>query len=334
MTRISQICRYTRYLKYGLFLFALFVDIASSKAQAPQVPSYQIEVSPMVSVASDLVLLPVNVTDKQGNFVPGLKEENFSVYDEERLQSLTVFQREDTPVSVGLIVDHSASMESKLPNVVAAISAFGRSGNPEDEMFVVDFNDTVKVEPLGGKDFTSVPSELEASEPLSASGRTALYDALAQGLTHLQLSHWQRRALIVVSDGGDNASLYKRSEILKLARESKVTIYSIILLHEHDKDEDAKALIQLSRETGGVAFLPQSQGSVMDFSLLIAKDLREQYTLGFVPEGKGMGSSFRKVQVHVAAPELGKLNVRTRSGYFAESRGAVPPGSNGLRDER
>ncbi len=140
--------------------------------------------------------------------------------------------------------------------------------------------------------------------------------------------------MIVVSDGGDNASLYKRSEILKLARQSKVTIYSIILLHEHDKDEDAKALMQLSRETGGVAFLPQSQRSVMDFSLLIAKDLREQYTLGFVPEEKGMGSSFRKIQVHVAAPDLGKLNVRTRSGYFAENRGVAPAVSNGLRDKR
>jgi Ca-activated chloride channel family protein len=296
--------------------------------------SHQLGVSPTISVASDLVLLPVNVTDKQGNFVSGLKKENFSVYEEKELQDLTVFQHEDTPVGVGLVVDHSASMESKLPNVAAAISAFAKSGNPKDEMFVVDFSDKVRLEPLGGKAFTSVSSELEnAVGPLSASGRTALYDAVAEGITHLELSQWQRRALIVISDGGDNSSFYNHTDILKLARQSGVLIYSIVLTDEHSKDENPKALAQLCRETGGVAFWPRTPESLMDFSLVIARDLREQYTLGFVPHRKQITPSFRKIEVHVLAPTAGKVNIRTRRGYLLEGSLFPPAPYKPIRNE-
>jgi Ca-activated chloride channel family protein len=275
------------------------------------------------------------VTDTQGNFVSGLKKENFSVYEEKQLQNLTVFQNEDAPATVGLIVDHSASMESKLPNVAAAISALAESGNPKDEMFVVAFNDRVRVASLGGKPFTGVSSELEnAVRPLTAAGRTALYDAVAEGITHLQLSHWQRRALIVISDGGDNASSYNHSGIVKLARQSEVIIYSIILADEHSKDENPKALIKLCRETGGVAFSPQSRQSLMDFSLRIAKDLREQYTLGFVPDRKKSGPSFHKIDVHVLGPQAGKVNVRTRRGYSVESSEVTPPLYKGNWEQR
>jgi VWFA-related protein len=113
-----------------------------------------------ISVTSELVVLPVSVTDTNGNFVSGLTENNFRVYEEKRLQDLALFQREDAPVSVGLIVDHSGSMELKLPNVITAISAFAHSGNPEDEMFVVDFNDKVVIEQLDGKPFTNKSVEL------------------------------------------------------------------------------------------------------------------------------------------------------------------------------
>ena len=278
-----------------------------------------------ISVTSELVVLPVNVTDANGNFVPGLTENNFHIYEEKRLQNLSVFQREDAPVSVGLIVDHSGSMELKLPNVITAISAFANSGNPEDEMFVVDFNDNVVIEPLDGKPFTSNSLELEkALEAVSAHGRTALYDAVAEGLNHLQLSHLQRKALIVISDGGDNASQFKRSEILALARQSQVMIYSIVLEDEFSKEQDPKVLRQLSADTGGVAFFPDSQQSVFESSTQIARDLREQYVLGFVPEKHGNGNMYRKVQVTVTTLGKGKLHVRTRAGYsVASERGAL-----------
>jgi Ca-activated chloride channel homolog len=321
VTRMVQTNRHSQFCKYGLFLCAVFAGSTRGTAQTAPLPSSQREASPTISVASDLVLLPVNVTDARGNFVAGLRKENFKVYEEKHVQNLTLFQQEDTPVAVGLVVDHSASMESKIPNVSAAISAFAELGNLKDEMFVVEFNDKVNLAPLGGELFTSVASELEVGiHSLSASGRTALYDAVAEGINHLQLSHRQKKALIVISDGGDNASAYRRTDILKLAHQARVMIYSIILTNGQSKDENPKILIQLCRETGGVALLSQPQRSLTEFSLLIARDLREQYTLGFAPERKEIGPSFRKIDVQVFAPQAGKVNIRTRRGYFVGDR--------------
>jgi hypothetical protein len=142
---------------------------------------------------------------------------------------------------------------------------------------------------------------------------------VAEGLNHLQLSHLQRKALIIISDGGDNASHSKRSEILALARQSQVVIYSIVLEDEFTKEQDPKVLRQLSEDTGGVAFFPESQQSVVESSAQIAMDLRDQYVLGFVPEKRGRGKLFHKVQVKVTAYEKGKLHVRTRAGYSVAS---------------
>jgi Ca-activated chloride channel family protein len=273
-----------------------------------------------ISVTSELVIVPVNVTDISGNFVSGLTGNSFHVYDERQLQRLALFQQENIPVCVGLIVDHSSSMETKLPSVITAITAFAHSGNSKDEMFVVDFNDRVVVEPLDRKAFTNNSVELEkALEAMPAHGRTALYDAVAEGLTHLQLSDLQRKALIIISDGGDNASHFKRSEILALARKSQVMIYSIVLEGDFAKEQNPKALRQLSGDTGGVAFSPQSVQSVVDSSAQIARDLREQYVLGFVPEKHSSGNLFHKLRVEVTTPEKRKLYVRTRIGYFPAS---------------
>jgi VWFA-related protein len=301
------------------FVYLLFLGSSASNAQsyrsAPPPPP-DTNTQHAISVTSELVVIPVNVIDTNGNFVSGLNENNFRVYEEKRLQDLSLFQQEDAPVSVGLIVDHSASMGPKLSNVVAAVSAFANSGNPEDEMFVVDFNDNVTVEPVGGKSFTNSPTELgKAIEVVSAHGRTALYDAVAEGVTHLQLSHLQRKALIVISDGGDNASFCNRSQIVELARQSQVVIYSIALEDDTSEDQNPKLLRQLSDDTGGVAFFPKSEQAVVDLSAQIARDLRAQYVLGFVPEKRTGGNTFRKIQVQVTAPNNAKLRVRTRSGY-------------------
>ncbi len=327
MKLISQFLAPTSHL--NMFPIVCVLILAGSTCRAQSVPPTSLlsgsNEQHVISVTSDLVVLPVNVTDTNGNFIPGLTENNFRVYEEKRLQDLTLFRREDAPVSVGLIVDHSGSMELKLPNVITAISSFAHSGNPEDEMFVVDFNDNVVIEPLGGEAFTSNPAELgKAVEGISAHGRTALYDALTEGLNHLRLSHLQRKALIVISDGGDNASHCRRSEVLALARQSQVMIYSIVLEDEFTKEQDPKVLRQLSEDTGGVTFFPESQQSVIDSSAHIARDLREQYVLGFVPEKHASANSFRKVQVKVTTPEKTKVHVRTRAGYsIANERAAI-----------
>ena len=327
MKRIRQLCAPISHLRNVLIVVCILIFAGSTgNAQSfipATLPSESNE-KHVISVTSELVVLPVNVTDTNGNFVSGLTENDFRVYEEKRLQDLALFQREDAPVSVGLVVDHSGSMELKLPNVITAISSFAHSGNPEDEMFVVDFNDNVVIEPLDGKPFTNNSVELgKAVDAVSAHGRTALYDAVAEGLNHLQLSHLQRKALIVISDGGDNASHSKRSDILALARQSQVMIYSIVLEDEFTKEQDPSLLRQLSEDTGGVAFFPESQQSVVDSSAQIAADLREQYVLGFVPEKHASGSLFHKVRVKVTTPKNVKLHIRTRAGYSLASERAA-----------
>lgn len=272
-----------------------------------------------ISVETTLVVLPVRVTGPDGDFVRGLVQEQFRVSEDGRRRPITVFQQEDTPVTVGMVVDHSRSMGSKLPGVSAAVSAFAQSSNPGDEMFVVDFSDRVSVELPGGKPFTSNPRELaQAVSEVSARGMTALYDAVAEGLNHLQLGRWDKKALIIVSDGGDNASGRKYKDILELARRSQAVIYAIGLVGAAE-EENPGVLRRLCKDTGGLAFFPAEGQSVSDISTIIAHDLRQQYTLAFTPEKKS-GDVYRKVHVEVTAPGLGRLQVRTRAGYFAASQ--------------
>lgn len=280
--------------------------------------------APAISVSTELVVLPVRVTDSKGNVLLGLSRENFQVYEDGRLQNITMFQQRDAPVSVGLVVDHSRSMASKLPEVADAVSSFARSSNPHDEMFVVDFNDDVTVELMGGKAFTNDPQELAlAVSSVRARGQTALYDAVAEGLLHLQLGRSDKKALIVVSDGGDNASREKFSQILALAQQSQVLIYSIGLIGD-DGEVAPGVLRRLSKVTGGIAYFPDRTNSVTSISGQIARDLREQYTLGFAPEKTNQAHAFRKIEVKVAAPGRGKILVQTRSGYYPAEEKPAP----------
>ena len=297
-------------------LCCLFVAILPfcEPAACPQSLSQTPE--PTISVKTNLVVLPVSITDANGNVILGLNEQDFRVYEDGRLQKLIFFKQGDTPVTVGLIVDHSRSMASKLPEVAAAVTSFAQSSNPQDEMFVVDFNDDVSVELLGGKPFTNDPGELsKAIFAVHARGRTALYDAVAEGLLHLQLGHSVRKALIIVSDGGDNASQEKFSQLLAASQQSQVLIYSIALIDE-DGDVNPGVLRRLAKATGGIAYFPDATHTVSSISAQIARDLRDQYTLGFAPENANKSHDFRKIEVKVAAPGHGKVHVRTRSGYF------------------
>jgi len=299
---------------YPLAVLLLFSEAASlSKSQ--QSPP---DAAPAtISVWSELVALPVRVTDAHGIVVSGLNLEDFHVFEDGRPQKLTLFQQEDAPVTVGLVVDHSHSMAPKLAEVSAAVSAFAHSSNPQDEMFVVDFNDDVWLQILGGKPFTHNAKDLEtAIAAVSARGRTALYDAVAEGLKHLRFGHCEKKALIIVSDGGDNASHQKFSQILALAQRSQVAIYSIVLQGE-GQEENPGVLRRLSKSTGGISYFPRSAETVASISALIARDLRDQYTLGFAPEKQTSDASFRKIQVKVSASGRSDLHARYRPGYFA-----------------
>jgi Ca-activated chloride channel family protein len=304
-------------------LLLLFSVTAPGVSRSQQSPASKASGSSTITVKSELVALPVRVTDANGNVVSGLTQKDFSVFEDGRPQTLTFFQQEDAPVTVGLVVDHSRSMAPKLAEVAAAVLAFAHSSNPQDEMFVVDFNDDVWLQILGGKPFTSNAKDLEAAvSAVSARGRTALYDAVAEGLNHLRFGRCEKKALIIVSDGGDNASHQKFSQILALAQHSQVLIYSVVLQGE-GQEENPGVLRRLSKSTGGIAYFPHSSETISSISALIARDLRDQYTLGFAPEKQSVGVSFRKIQVKVSAPGRSRLHVRYRPGYFAVD-GALP----------
>lgn len=272
-----------------------------------------------ISVTTELVVIPVSVIDANGNFVSGLQMENFRVLEDGRRQEITLFADENNPVTVGLLVDRSRSMGPKLPAVAEAVFAFAHSSNPHDEMFIVDFSDNVSVERIAGKEFANDPKELEkAVASVTASGQTALYDAIAQGLDRLRQGDKDKKALVIVSDGGDNVSTHRFSDVLYLARKSQAVIYAIGLVGESGQEEDPAVLRKLCRETGGIAFFPRPQESVAEVSKKIARDLREQYTLGYAPQENDHRDKYRKLVVHVSAPGRGKLRVRTRAGYSPE----------------
>jgi Ca-activated chloride channel family protein len=317
LTVLSQRNRFLQscFLLAGVLVFCSLAAHPQSLQSPPKTPGVASQST--ISVKTELVVLPVKVTDINGNFVPGLSMQDFRVYEDGRLQRATFFQQADVPVTVGLVVDHSRSMGPKLSEVAAAVSDFAHSSNPQDEMFVVDFNDDVSVELFSGKPFTNDAMELErAVAAVSARGRTALYDAVADGLLHLQLAQWDKKALIIVSDGGDNASHQKYSQILALARRSQVLIYSIGLVGVNQEQEENPGLLRrLCMDTGGIALFPRETESVAIVSAEIARDLREQYTLGYVPQKNDGAEGFRKIEVKVSAPGHGKLRVRTRQGY-------------------
>jgi Ca-activated chloride channel homolog len=320
---VPQVFRNLRFIVDKLIFVVLFLPLTAILGQryTPAAPSVGEGPQAKITLTSALVVLPVNVTDSNGTFVAGLKSQDFKVFENGKQQDITLFKQEDTPVTVGLIVDHSYSMGPKLAAVVLAVNTFAHSSNPEDEMFVVDFNDNVAVESMRGKPFTHDAAELQqALYAVSARGQTALYDAVIEGLIHIELGQWDKRALIIVSDGGDNASRAHFSELLALAQRSHVVIYSVGLVDEAGEEENPRVLKKLSNATGGITFFTKRSDEAEKFTKQIARDLREQYTLGYAPQVKQGSDSFRRISVQVTSPKGQKLHVRTRPGYFPSEK--------------
>ncbi|HEV2234744.1 MAG TPA: VWA domain-containing protein [Terriglobia bacterium] len=271
-----------------------------------------------INVRVGLAVLPVSVTDHKNHRVSGLKKENFHVYEDGRPQTITLFEDKDAPVTVGLVVDNSLSMEPKRPAVIAAALAFAGSSNPQDEIFVVNFNQAIHVELPQGVPFTRNPGELRSAlSNITASGQTALYDAIAVALEHLKQGTGGKKYLIVVSDGGDDASRHSLSDTLAMAKSSDAAIYTVAIVNENFTDENPGVLKKLSKATGGEFFLPDSVSEVVDTLKLIARDIRQQYTLGYVPDNQEPDGKFRSIRVTASAPDGRKLSVRTRAGYLA-----------------
>lgn len=295
--------------------------------QAPA-PQQQQEGGSRIKIDVSLVVLHTTVVDDRGRFAEGLKQENFRVFEDKAEQKLSVFKREDVPVSFGLVIDNSGSMRDKRERVNAAALTFVRTSNPQDEGFVVNFNDDFYLDM--DKDFTSNINEMkEALERIDSRGSTALRDAVIGSLDHLKKGSRDKKVLLVVTDGEDNASRKTFEETLKIVQSSDAVIYTVGLLSEESKKSAKRArraLQDLSQATGGLAFFPENVQDVESICAQIAHDIRNQYTLAYYPTNTRRDGTFRTVQVSVAPPQgRGKLIARTRTGYYA------PTGSGSAR---
>jgi len=276
--------------------------------------------TPDFTIRSDvrLVLLDVSVKDRDGGYVNGLSKDNFKVDENGKPQQITVFADDDIPVTVGILVDDSRSMMPNRDAVMTAAATFIQQSNPHDETFVLNFNDRVTPGlPKGvlfSDDIEQLRSALWRGFP---EGRTALNDAIADGLKQLKLGRCDKKALVVISDGGDNASQIKQSQMLKLVDQSLATIYTIGLFNPGDADQNPGILRRLARITGGISYFPQGAGGMADACKSIAKDIRTRYTIGYHPLAQN-GGSLRRIKVHVSAPGRRGLTARTRLSYRYE----------------
>jgi len=271
------------------------------------------------STSSELVVLPVVVTDRQGRYISNLDTERFAVFDNGRRVPIELFSNEDTPVTIGLVIDASGSMRPKIGEVVAATMAFARASNPNDELFAVYFNDDV-AETMADRPFllaADLPALEVAITSIRPDGRTALYDGLMTALEHLSRGTRSRKVLIVISDGGDNASDATLDAVLKRAKYSNAAIYTVGLFDADDTDKNPRVLKALAETTGGERFLPRSPGELMRTCSQIAREIRAGYTIGYVPPDRD--GAFHRVRVVVDPAPPQRLNVRTRPGYFASA---------------
>ena len=269
----------------------------------------------------DLVVLRATVRDGKGAPVSGLKKESFQVYEDKVLQQIESFSHDDIPVTVGLVIDSSGSMRPKRTDVIGAALAFVHSSNPEDQIFVVNFNEHVSLGLPANSPFSSNTAQLEAALSRNViSGMTALYDAIATGLEQLQKGKWDKKVLIVVSDGGDNASKRNLAQIMSMVNQSNAVIYTMGIFDEADEDRNPRVLKQLSRASGGEAFFPKTLQGILPICEQIAHDIRSQYTITFVPTNRKQNGAYRAIDVKAhETPGGRRLSVITRAGYSAPS---------------
>ena len=271
-----------------------------------------------ISVDVALVVLEAAIRDHDGHAVPQLKREDFAVFEDGRPQEIRLFRHEDTPVTVGLVIDHSGSMKEKLNEVTAGARAFVRSSNSRDQMFVVNFNEKVSQGlPPGVRFSDSVDQLADAVSVRPAVGMTALYDAIIDGLIRLRDGAREKKVLIVISDGGDNASKAPLDRVLKMAEQSNAAIYTIGIFEADDPDGKPGVLRRLAHETGGQAFFPSQLSETVEICERIAKDIRDQYTIGYSSSNEKRDGTYHKVRLTARSKTDGKLTVRTRAGYSA-----------------
>jgi len=262
-----------------------------------------------------LVVLNVSVFDQNSKIVRDLPRSAFTVYENDEKQTLSVFKQEDAPISLGLIIDNSASMTDKRDRVASAALALVKASNPDDEVFIINFNESAVL----AREFTNNIKDLEnALRNLDAKGETAMRDALLLGIEHLRHhAHRDKKVLVVVTDGEDNSSAETQAHLVQVAQQNDVIIYAVGLLGAEEAQSAARAkkqLTELTQQTGGQAWYPTDVAEIANIAPEIAHEIRNQYVLAYTPTNLAADGSYRRIRVEVNVPGV---VVRTRAGYYA-----------------
>ena len=275
-----------------------------------------------IRVDVNLVLIPLTVTDPLNRLVTGLEKNEFFLYENNQQQQIKSFSSEDAPVSIGIIMDLSGSMTNKVVRARESIIEFLRTSNPQDEYFIIGFNDRPELI----EDFTSSIDDIEARlQTVRAGRRTALLDAIYYGVNKMKQARYDRKAILIVSDGGDNRSRYTENEVRNLVRESDVEMFSIGIFDAYAATTEERngplLLHDLSEETGGQLFRVDDISDMTDIATKISAELRNQYVVGYKPSDAKRDGKWRKVKVKlVPPPGLPPLTVHARSGYYAPAQ--------------
>lgn len=281
--------------------------------------------APVIRQKTQVVTLNVSVVDRENRPVTGLQKTDFTVFEDKIHQEIEYFSALDTPVSVGIIFDASASMEAKLEKARDALKAFVQTSHPQDDYFLVAFNRKARLV----ADFADGDQILRQADAIKADGETALYDAVYLGLEKLRDARHQRRALIVITDGQDNCSRYSLRELSKNIKESDVVIYCFSIAEVQGGNcgqlcqmYSRRTLDEMARVTGGRAFFPSSLADLENATTIIALELRQQYSIGYVPTHMELDGKWRKISLHIAPSKEKdvtehKLIIRTKEGYYA-----------------
>lgn len=287
-----------------------------ARSQAPATSQSHSNGAYTLRVDSNLVILNATVVDRHNALVSGLNQDDFQIYEENVLQQIKHFSHEDIPVTVGLVVDNSGSMGPKRADVVAAALSFAGSSNPQDQIFLVNFNDHVSFGLPASLAFTNNRDQLQiALSKIDTIGQTALYDGIAAALDHLKQGKSDKKVLVLISDGGDNASKLDLAQAISLAKQSATIIYTIGIFDDQDGDQNPGVLKRFAKETGGEAFFPESPKELASICEGIAHDIRNQYTLAYTPTLPNQEAGYRAIVVKAKAAKRGPLSVRTRAGY-------------------
>ncbi len=297
-------------------------DEATSAQQPPkQSPVRQSQDVPIVKPPpTDVVTLSVTVTDPYSRLVTGLDRQHFEVFEDKVKQSIEFFRDEDVPVSVGIIFDVSGSMKGKLDRAREALKAFIQTSHDQDDFFLVGFNQRANLI----AEFTDGDSLINKLMLIDPKGQTALYDAAVLAIEKVKQGRHQKRAILLISDGQDNASRYTYGELRKMLKEANVQIYSIGIVEMGggaggSLDLQGQGILEeVSQTTGGKAFFPRSAAELEDATTRIALELRHQYSIGYLPTNEKRDGKWRKISVKVNPPRgLPRLNVRSKEGYYA-----------------